>query len=232
MPTHKELILVAEDEMALGELLTFNLTEMGFQTELVADGRLALLRLSKKPTPDLMLLDWMLPGPSGIDICKKTRANDSLNKMPIIMLTARSDESDIIKGLEAGADDYMTKPFSTKELHARIRALLRRTNPNQKEASLLQFGALTIEPNNYRVCWQDELVPLSPTGFNLLLHLARNANKVLTREALLDAVWGQNVAIELRTIDVNVKRLRALLKKTTKREFIKTAHGFGYTFEP
>lgn len=231
----KNLILIAEDELALGDLLMFNLQEAGFTPELAQDGRLALLRLRKDPLPDLMLLDWMLPGPSGIEICKAIRKNSTLNKMPIIMLTARSEEKDIVKGFEAGVDDYLTKPFSMKVLAARIEALLRRTNRDEtigeNESALLQFGQLKIDANNYRVLWQNGAISLSPTGFRLLLYFASNADKVLTRENILDAVWGQDSIIDLRTVDTAVKRVRDLLTRATGKTFIKTEHGFGYIFE-
>lgn len=227
------LILIAEDEMALGELLSFHLKEAGFQTEVVGDGRLALLRLHKEPAPAVLLLDWMMPGPSGLNICKRVRFDSALSKMPILMLTARGGEEDVVAGLEAGADDYLTKPFSTKELIARLRALLRRTQtdaPTQTNA--LDFGALRIERENYRVLWNKKILPLSPTSFNLLSVLAEHPNKVMTREQLLNSVWGTQTSVEPRTIDANIKRLRTLLKENTKKEFIKTSHGFGYFFEP
>jgi two-component system phosphate regulon response regulator PhoB len=231
MSSAQPFILIAEDELTLGELLMFGLKGEGFEVELAGDGRLALSRLRKTPQPDLMLLDWMLPGPSGIEICKIARNNSALNKMPIMMLTARSDEEDIITGLEAGADDYLTKPFSMKVLTARIRALLRRTD-DKENLDLLQFGTLTINPDTYCASWKEDPIPLSPTGFKLLFYFASNPNKVLTRDKVLDGVWGQDAAIEPRTVDANVKRVRTLLKKFTGQEFIKTSHGFGYVFAP
>lgn len=231
MTPKKKLILIAEDESALGELLVFSLKEAGFETELSSDGRLALLRLAKPNPPDIMLLDWMMPGPSGIDICKKIRHNKNLRAMPIIMLSARGEEQDRIDGLNAGADDYVSKPFSMKELIARINSSLRRADLTNADSTVLHFDELEIQCNNYQILWQGKIIPFSPTGFRLLSHLAINKNKVWTRESLIDEVWGENIAIEPRTVDANIKRVRVLLKQITGRDFIKTARGFGYVFE-
>ncbi len=224
----KPLILIAENELALGELLTFGLESANFTPEWCGDGRLALLRLDKPPIPDLLVLDWMMPGPSGIDVCKRVRGVAALSQMPILMLTARSDEADIIKGLDAGVDDYLTKPFSMKELTARIRALLRRANHTQTR---LAFGELVIEIDNYRVLWSGTHLPLSPTGFKILTTLAARPGKIMPREKLLAEVWGENADIDLRTIDANIKRIRTLLKQATGKDFIQTSHGFGYFWQ-
>ena len=222
-------ILIVEDETGLVALLKYNLEKQGYQTVSVSDGALALETLQKEK-PDLVLLDWMLPHLSGIEICKQIRQNHALRHLPVMMLTARSDEADKVQGLCLGADDYMTKPFSIPELLARIQALLRRiVLPTAKP--LLKRGDITLDFEKKRVVRADKIIHLGPTEFRLLQCLMEKPEIVLSREVLLKLVWGEAIHVELRTVDVHVKRLRQALQIKGLPDPIRTVRGSGYALE-
>ena len=220
MPT----VLVVEDEPAIAELIAVNLRHNGYRPICVLDGEGAQRELDAQ-LPQLILLDWMLPGESGLTLAKRWRANAKTKEVPIIMLTARGDESDRVSGLDAGADDYIAKPFSTRELLARIRAVLRRHTPEQDEP-VLQMGALRLDPNTYRVLFDEVPLKLGPTEFKLLHYLMSNPERVHSRSQLLDKVWGDHVYIEERTVDVHIKRLRESLGYAGA--MVETVRGMGY----
>lgn len=219
-------ILVVEDEPAIAELIAVNLRHGGFEPICAADGATAQNALDAV-LPDAILLDWMLPDVSGLRLARQWRAHPRSKHVPILMLTARSDEPDKIAGLDAGADDYITKPFSTQELLARIRAVLRRRAPEQADAPLAD-GGLTLKPATRRVAWQGTPLKLGPTEFRLLHYLMAHAERVHSRAQLLDKVWGDHVYIEERTVDVHVKRLREALGDAGA--LIETVRGAGYRF--
>lgn len=217
-------ILVVEDEAPIAELIAVNLRHNGYQITWATDGAVAQRELDAQ-LPDLVLLDWMLPGESGLQLARRWRADARTRQVPIILLTARGDENDRVAGLDVGADDYITKPFSTKELLARIRAVLRRRAP-EPEITLLELGRLTLDTGTYRVHFGDQPIKLGPTEFKLLHYLMRNAERVHTRAQLLDRVWGDHVFIEERTVDVHVKRLRESMGPAAP--MIETVRGAGY----
>jgi two-component system phosphate regulon response regulator PhoB len=217
-------VLVVEDEPSIAELIAVNLRHNGFSPIVVFDGA-AAQREVDAVLPDLILLDWMLPGESGATLARQWRKSDRTKSVPIIMLTARSDESDKVQGLDAGADDYITKPFSTQELLARIRALLRRRTPEIVKDSV-QLGELTLDAGTYRVTFRAKELKIGPTEFKLLHYLMKHAERVHTRSTLLDKVWGDHVFIEERTVDVHVKRLRESLGEAAS--MIETVRGAGY----
>jgi two-component system phosphate regulon response regulator PhoB len=227
----KPLILVVEDESAIVTMLKYNLEHNGFRVNVATDGEEAMMAVDEQK-PDLILLDWMLPSISGVQVCERLRIKDNTRLIPIIMLTARGEESDRIRGLDSGADDYMTKPFSPNELVARINALLRRTRPVFASKSL-SFGGITVDLNTHRVSIGKEDVHLGPTEFRLLCHFLETPNQVFSREQLLDAVWGYDIYVELRTVDVHVRRLRKSLGDTKKGldDIIKTLRSVGYVME-
>lgn len=217
-------VLVVEDEPAIAELIAVNLRHNGFQPTVAPDG-LTAQREIDAVLPDLVLLDWMLPGESGLNLARRWRSDPRTKAVPIIMLTARGDESDRVAGLDAGADDYMTKPFSTKEMLARIRAVLRRRAPEQG-AVALQIGALKLDTATHRVSYADQALKLGPTEFKLLQYLMSHAERVHSRGQLLDKVWGDHVFIEERTVDVHIKRLREALGEAAA--MVETVRGAGY----
>ncbi|MDO9277955.1 MAG: phosphate regulon transcriptional regulator PhoB [Polaromonas sp.] len=217
-------VLVVEDEPSIAELIAVNLRHNGFSPIVVFDGA-AAQREVDAVLPDLILLDWMLPGESGATLARQWRKSDRTKTVPIIMLTARSDETDKVQGLDAGADDYITKPFSTQELLARIRALLRRRSPEIVKDSV-QLGELTLDAGTYRVTFRGNELKIGPTEFKLLHYLMKHAERVHTRSTLLDKVWGDHVFIEERTVDVHVKRLRESLGDAAS--MIETVRGAGY----
>jgi two-component system phosphate regulon response regulator PhoB len=217
-------VLVVEDEPSIAELIAVNLRHNGFSPTVVFDGA-AAQREVDAVLPDLILLDWMLPGESGAALCRQWRKSDRTKTVPIIMLTARSDETDKVQGLDAGADDYITKPFSTQELLARIRALLRRRSPEIVKDSV-QLGELALDASTYRVTFRGKELKIGPTEFKLLHYLMKHAERVHTRSTLLDKVWGDHVFIEERTVDVHVKRLRESLGEAAN--MIETVRGAGY----
>ena len=220
-------ILIVEDEEALSTLLDYNLKKEGFQTQIASDGDEALLKIEDAP-PDLIVLDWMLPNISGIEICRRLRANIETKNIPIIMLTARAEEADRIRGLEMGADDYMTKPFSADELVARIRAVLRRIRPGLVQ-DIASHGDIRIDRTAHRVWREEKEIHLGPTEFRLLDHLIEHPGRVFSREQLLNAVWGSDVFVEVRTVDVHIGRLRKALNKFEQGDPIRTVRSAGYS---
>lgn len=222
-------VLVVEDEEALSALLEYNLGKEGFTVAVARDGDEAMLSLSEDQ-PDLVLLDWMLPGLSGIEICRQIRARTSTRDTPVIMLTARGEEEDRVRGLDTGADDYLTKPFSVPELIARVRALLRRARPTLS-AEVATFGDLILDRETRRVRRADREVHLGPTEFRLLDCLIQRPGRVFSREQLLDLVWGRDVYVEARTVDVHVGRLRKALNKRGERDPIRTVRAAGYALD-
>ena len=222
---HQPGVLIVEDEPAIAELIAVNLRHNGFRPTWAMDSASAQLELDEV-LPDIILLDWMLPGESGLSLAKRWRSNARTKAVPIIMLTARGDEMDRVAGLDAGADDYIAKPFSTKELLARIRAVLRRRAPEQV-GGVVAIGALSLDASTYRVTYGDQMLKLGPTEFKLLHYLMTHAERVHSRSQLLDKVWGDHVFIEERTVDVHVKRLREALGAGAG-QMIETVRGAGY----
>jgi two-component system phosphate regulon response regulator PhoB len=217
-------VLIVEDEPAIAELVAVNLRHNGYQPVWAEDGE-AAQREMLAGVPDAILLDWMLPGQSGLALAKKWRSDPRTKQVPILMLTARGDEPDKIAGLDAGADDYVTKPFSTQELLARLRAVLRRRAP-EEASERVTVGDLALDASTHRVTWRDRPVKVGPTEFKLLHHLMRHPERVHSRSQLLDKVWGDHVYIEERTVDVHVKRLREALG--AGGAMIETVRGAGY----
>jgi len=223
-------VLVVEDEPALLTLLRYNLEHEGFEVGEAVDGEDALLMIEER-IPDLVLLDWMLPTLSGMEVCRQIRRNTEAGNLPVIMLTARGEESDRVRGLDCGADDYVVKPFSPNELMARIRAVLRRLRP-ALSANVLEFGDLVMELAAHRVSRADVPIHLGPTEFRLLKHLLEHPRRVFSREQLLDTVWGSDVFLETRTVDVHVRRLRQALNKGGGADLIRTVRAAGYALDP
>ena len=221
-------ILVVEDEPAIRELLAINLEAQGSTVRLAESAEEALAHVDRE-LPDLILLDWMLPGASGIELARRLRASDRTKDVPIIMLTAKSEEQDKLEGLETGADDYVVKPFSPRELNARIKAVLRRRMPQATE-DLVEFQGLTLDPVAHRVSAKGKSLDLGPTEFRLLHFFMTHADRVYSRNQLLDHVWGDHVFIEERTVDVHIRRLRVALEPTGHEKFIHTVRGAGYRF--
>jgi two-component system, OmpR family, phosphate regulon response regulator PhoB len=217
-------VLIVEDEQAIAELIAVNLRHNGFQPIWAMDSVTAQRELDDV-LPDVILLDWMLPGESGLTLARKWRADARTKTVPILMLTARGDESDRVAGLDAGADDYITKPFSTKEMLARIRAVLRRRAPEQA-GGVVTIAGLVLDASTHRVTWQGQPLKMGPTEFKLLHYLMKHAERVHSRGQLLDKVWGDHVFIEERTVDVHVKRLREALG--TAGTMVETVRGAGY----
>ena len=222
----KPRILVVEDDPSLGELLVYNLESEGYQVESADRGEEAELKLLENP-PDLMVLDWMIPGVSGIEICRRLRARDETKTLPVIMLTARSEEADRVRGLSVGADDYVVKPFSVPELLARVRALLRRISP-ERIAGRLVFADIELDRENHRVRRGGRDIHLGPTEFRLLDHFLSKPGRIFTRAQLLDAVWDMSAEIDERTVDVHVGRLRRALSRGNEKDPIRTVRGAGY----
>jgi two-component system phosphate regulon response regulator PhoB len=222
-------IMIVEDEEPLTLLLRYNLEAEGYAVDTAARGDEAEVKL-KEAAPDLVVLDWMLPGMSGIELCRRLRARPETERLPIIMLTARGEESERIRGLATGADDYIVKPFSVPELVARIRALLRRARP-ERVASKLAAGDLELDRETRRVARATREVHLGPTEFRLLEFLMQSPGRVFSREQLLDGVWGRDVYIDERTVDVHVGRLRRALNRGRVSDPIRTVRGTGYSFD-
>lgn len=229
MPQH---ILIVEDEPSIAELISINLTHSGFVVSraLQSDEALQMMKLS---TPDLIILDWMLPGKSGVQFAKELRTNPAMQALPILMLTAKGEEADKILGLDAGADDYVTKPFSPKELVARVKALLRRHAPLSAEEKSLSIGPIELDPAAHRIAVMmpnvsTKTLALGPTEFRLLHFLMSNPERVHSRAHLLDHVWGNESYIEERTVDVHIKRLRAALAPYHCDQYVETVRGSGY----
>nr|WP_297348248.1 phosphate regulon transcriptional regulator PhoB [uncultured Glaciecola sp.] len=221
-------ILLVEDEAPIREMLSFVLEQAGFDVVEAEDFDVALEKV-KEPYPDLILLDWMLPGGSGVQLAKKLKQHEFTRDIPVIMLTARGEEDDKIRGLEAGADDYVTKPFSPKELVARIKAVMRRVTPTSKEEPI-EFNGLILEPISHRVTANGDPLEMGPTEFKLLHFFMTHSERVYSRELLLDNVWGTNVYVEDRTVDVHIRRLRIALSQHGHDAMIQTVRGAGYRF--
>ena len=222
-------ILIVEDEESLATLLRYNLAGAGYGIETVARGDEAELRIAEEP-PDLVLLDWMVPGVSGVELCRRIRARRETNRLPIIMLTARGEEADRVRGLATGADDYIVKPFSVPELLARVAALLRRADP-AAAASRLVAGDLDLDRDSRRVRRAGEAIHLGPTEYRLLEFLMLRPGRVFSRAQLLDSVWSRDAEIDERTVDVHVGRLRKALSRPDQPDPIRTVRGAGYAFD-
>ena len=222
-------VLVVEDEADLVELLRYNLEAEGFGVAAAQDAEEAMLRIAERK-PDIILLDWMLPGTSGIEICRRLRARPETASVPIIMVTARGEEEERVRGLATGADDYMVKPFSIPELLARINALLRRSNP-QLIAAILKAGDIELDRTTHRVRRSGKEIHLGPTEYRLLEYLMGNPGRVYSREQLLDGVWGTDVYVDERTVDVHVGRLRKAINRGRAKDPIRTVRGAGYAFD-
>lgn len=229
--TLRARILVIEDDKDIVELVRYNLEKDGYQVTACSDGATGLAQV-RKSAPDLVVLDLMLPKLSGLEICKEIRRDERLGRLPILILTARGDEPDRVVGLELGADDYVTKPFSPRELIARVKALLRRVQPPGEDAKLLEIGTLRVDPISYRAQREGRTLPLSTLEFRLLYYLASRPNRVFSRDQLLDAVWGTDRFVTPRSVDVYVRRLREKVERNPERpEYLKTVRGAGYLFE-
>jgi len=222
-------ILIVEDEEPIRILLAYNLVKEGFRVRESESGD-DVMHLVGEERPDLIVLDWMLPGLSGIEVCRLLRARAETRDIPVVMLTARGEESERVRGLATGADDYVVKPFSLPELIARIRSLLRRANP-ESVADRLEAGDLSLDRRTRRVSRGARDIDLSPTEFRLLEHLMQNPGRVYSRPQLLDAVWGSDVYVDERTVDVHVGRLRKSLKRGRQSDPIRTVRGMGYAFD-
>ena len=226
-------ILLVEDDASLIELVTYNLEKEGFDVVRTGDGEEALT-LAEEEKPDLVILDWMIANLSGIEVCRRLRRAPATANLPIVMLTARGDEADRIRGLETGADDYMTKPFSPRELLARIRAVLRRLRP-ALQGGALEFAGIAMDTTAHRVTRDGRTVQLGPTEFRLLRHFLEHPGRVFSREQLLDAVWGRDVYVEQRTVDVHIRRLRKAVNAGPTGEelpdLIRTVRSAGYSLD-
>lgn len=223
------VILIVEDEPAQLELLSYNLTKEGYEVVRAEDGEAALL-LADEVEPDLILLDWMLPSTSGIEVCRQLKRQKHTASTPVIMLTARGEEEDRIRGLDTGADDYVVKPYSIKELLARVRSMLRRTRPGSV-GQTLEYRDIVLDPVQHKVTRSGNSIKLGPTEFRLLVTLLEMPGRVWSRDQLLDRVWGRSAEVDLRTVDVHVGRLRKALREHDKRDPIRTVRGFGYALD-
>ncbi len=219
-------VLIVEDEEALALLLQYNLEAEGFRVSLASRGDEAEVAISEEP-PDLIILDWMLPGLSGIELCRRLRAGKTSRPIPILILTARGEEQDRIRGLTVGADDYVVKPFSVPELLARVRAILRRASPT-RIAQTLEVDGIELDREAYRVVRNGRQVRLGPTEFKLLEFLMESPGRVFTRTQLLDGVWGRDVYVDERTVDVHIGRLRKAINRGKEKDPIRTVRGAGY----
>ncbi|KPQ08342.1 MAG: phosphate regulon transcriptional regulatory protein PhoB [Rhodobacteraceae bacterium HLUCCA12] len=224
--TDKPLVLVVDDEPAQRALLSYNLEAAGYRVELAEDGEEALLKIAEE-APDVILLDWMLPHVSGLEVCRQIKARPEARETAVIMVSARSEEGDRIRGLETGADDYIVKPYSINELLARVRANLRRVRPTQS-GQVLELGDLRLDPEAHRVYRAGSELHLGPTEFRLLAALMERQGRVWSREALLDRVWGRDIYVDTRTVDVHIGRLRKVLCAAGGDDPIRTVRGAGY----
>ncbi len=225
----KPHLLIVEDEAALVELLRYNFEKEGFRVSVATDGEAALVAVAEA-RPDLIVLDWMLPHVSGLEVCRQIRRKSDTRDIPVIMLTARGEESDRIRGLEVGADDYVAKPFSPSELIARVRAVLRRSKPSTAQ-DLLTFGELVMDLSAHRVLRSGRPIHLGPTEFRLLRFLLERPGRVYSREQLLDAVWGRDIYVEPRTVDVHIRRLRKAINMPGDSDLIRTVRSAGYALD-
>lgn len=225
----KPYILIVEDEASLVELLRYNLEREGYEAGDARDGEEAMLKIAER-TPDLVLLDWMLPLLSGLEVCRRMRRTPATKDVPVVMLTARGEEEDKIRGLDSGADDFLTKPFSVAELIARVRAVMRRARPGSSE-ELLSYEDIVMDLASHRVSRAQRSVHLGPTEFRLLRFLMEHPGRVFSREKLLDVVWGHDAAVEPRTVDVHIRRLRKALNGPEDTDLIRTVRSFGYSID-
>jgi len=225
----KAKLLLVEDDKSLAELLIWHFEKAEFEVRRTGDGEEALL-LAEESTPDVIILDWMIEGVSGLEVCRRLRRKPSTANVPIIMLTARGEETDRIRGLETGADDYVTKPFSPRELLARVAAVLRRVRP-ALAGEQLSYADIEMDVASHRVRRGGEAIPLGPTEFRLLRHFLEHPGRVFSRERLLDAVWAHDNEIEARTVDVHVRRLRKALNEGDRPDIIRTVRSAGYALD-
>jgi two-component system phosphate regulon response regulator PhoB len=225
----RPLVLVVEDEAALATMLRYNLERQGYRVEEAADGQEALTRIAEA-RPDLVLLDWMLPVMSGIEVCRQIRRGPATRDLPVIMVTARTEDQDAVRGLNTGADDFVTKPFSIDSLLARMRALLRRSNP-VPERGQISFHDITMDLAAHRVQRNGRSVHLGPTEYRLLEFFMQHPGRVFTREELLDTVWGPDIHVELRTVDVHIRRLRKSINGPNEFDVIRTVRASGYALD-
>jgi two-component system phosphate regulon response regulator PhoB len=223
-------VMVVEDERDIREMLVFSLEQAGYSTLQAGTAEKALSLLQEQAIPDLMLVDWMLPGASGVEMTHKIKKSAEFQDVPVILLTARGEEGDRIKGLDAGADDYVVKPFSPRELMARIRAVLRRTDLGSAQEKTIESGVLKIDTASHRVTANGETVKMGPTEYKLLLFFMEHPERVFTRNQLLDSVWGHQVIVEERTVDVHIRRLRKVLSPYGIENYVQTVRGAGYRF--
>ncbi len=225
----KPLVLVVEDEAALATMLRYNLEKQGFRVDEAGDGQEALVRISET-RPDLVLLDWMLPLISGIEVCRQIRRRPGTRDLPVIMVTARTEDGDAVRGLDTGADDYITKPFNMDALLARMRALLRRSG-GVPAKGMLEFHDIVMDLSAHRVHRNGRLAHLGPTEFRLLEFLMQHPRRVFSREELLDAVWGRDIHVELRTVDVHIRRLRKSINGPAELDLVRTVRAAGYALD-
>lgn len=222
-------ILVVEDEAALVAMLRYNLEKEGFAVDEAADGEEAIVKIAEQ-VPDLVLLDWMLPRFSGLEVCRRLRRDPATRNLPIIMLTARAEETDRVRGLDVGADDYVSKPFSPTELVARIRAVLRRIRPALTD-EVFTYEGLTLDLTRHKVSRNGRDIHLGPTEFRLLRYFLEHRGRVVSRDQILDAVWGRDIYIDQRTVDVHIRRLRKALNGPNEADLIRTVRAAGYALE-
>jgi two-component system phosphate regulon response regulator PhoB len=229
MTATRPLVLVVEDEAALATMLRYNLEKQGFRVEEAADGQEALTRIAETQ-PDLVLLDWMLPALSGLEVCRQIRRRPATRDLPVIMVTARTEDQDAVRGLNTGADDYITKPFNTEALVARMRALLRRSGALPTK-SALAFHDITMDLATHRVTRNARALHLGPTEFRLLEFFLQHPRRVFSREELLDAVWGKDIHVEPRTVDVHIRRLRKAINGPDELDLVRTVRAAGYAID-
>ena len=225
----KPLVLIVEDEAPLVTMLRYNLEKEGFQVCEAGDGEEALVQIAERK-PDLVLLDWMLPLVSGLEVCRRIRRSAESRSLPVIILTARGEEADRVRGLDSGADDYVVKPFSPSELVARLRAVMRRAQPGSTQ-NVLQFADVEVDTAAHRVSRAGKAIHLGPTEFRLLRYLITHPGRVFSREQLLDAVWGHDVYVEARTVDVHIRRLRKALNIDQAADVVRTVRSAGYALD-
>ena len=225
----KPLVLIVEDEAPLVTMLRYNLEREGFAVDEAGDGEEALLRIAER-RPDAVLLDWMLPLVSGLEVCRQLRRASATRALPVIMLTARGEEGDRIRGLDSGADDYVVKPFSPSELVARLRAVIRRAQPSPPD-NVLRYADVAMDLTAHRVSRDARSIHLGPTEFRLLRHFLQQPGRVFSREQLLDSVWGHDSEVEMRTVDVHIRRLRKALNTHGGRDLLRTVRSIGYALD-
>ncbi len=225
----EHMVLIVEDEPPQAEMLSYNLEKAGFRVVVAGDGEEGLL-MARESTPDAIVLDWMLPGLSGVEVCRQLRGETLTRDIPILMLTARGEEEDRVRGIEIGADDYVVKPYSPREVVARLKALLRRANP-ALVSEALEYGGIAMDLAQHKVSRDAQPIHLGPTEFRLLKTLMEKPGRVFSRERLLDLVWGRDVYVEDRTVDVHIRRLRKALNENNGADVIRTVRGEGYAID-